>query len=334
MSDLEKLNALAAEAAERGATIKNAEFGQSDSGDVILQASAESADIEVSIPGPMQIAVSDIDFNTAQLSEGAAIDQGLREWTNAYLAALVDDADRQALVQVRKAIDAENLTARSEFRGLGAANFLTINTKTDGINRALLAPSIVATQRGPVLLPILGAARQGNMGIVMSISAGGSFRATGKGVTGEIQVTAGRFDSLHALNAHGRAQTFASAFSLPLALSLPNGRHFSVGRNFTETQTVGQAQVPKAWMEGDAIKMSYCPVALGANPNAARMTFRTALKHIDMPGQEMAWASLRNYNLARLFEAYVAAGDIKDAALKEIFAQALACQIETMLKSI
>ena len=80
--------------------------------------------------------------------------------------------------------------------------------------------------------------------------------------------------------------------------------------------------------------MSYCPVALGGNPRAAQLAFRTALKHLDLTGQDVAWSTLRNYNVSRLFEAYVATGDIKHDGLRKKLAESIACQIETMLKSI
>lgn len=334
MSDLQKLQELTADAAQRGVTFNNVELGRSDAGDLILQTTTSGSAIEISIPEPLHIPISTVNMSTGQLDEKADMDESLRDWVNAYLAALVTDEDRQTLSGIREAIDAENLTANSAFRGLGIANFLTINTKIEALNQALLAPSVVATNKGQVLLPILGAARPGNMGVPLNITAGGSFRATGKDIQDEIRVTAGRFDSMHSLNAHGRVLSFGATFSLPAMLSLQDQRTLVIGRNFNETRTVGQAQVPKAWADGSAIKMSYCPVALGGNPRAAQLAFRTALKHLDLTGQDVAWSTLRNYNVSRLFEAYVATGDIKHDGLRKKLAESIACQIETMLKSI
>ena len=252
MSDLQKLQELTADAAQRGVTFNNVELGRSDAGDLILRTTTSGSAIEISIPEPLHIPISTVNMSTGQLDEKADMDESLRDWVNAYLAALVTDEDRQTLSGIREAIDAENLTANSAFRGLGIANFLTINTKIEALNQALLAPSVVATNKGQVLLPILGAARPGNMGVPLNITAGGSFRATGKDIQDEIRVTAGRFDSMHSLNAHGRVLSFGATFSLPATLSLQDQRTLVIGRNFNETRTVGQAQVPKAWADGSA----------------------------------------------------------------------------------
>lgn len=333
MSDLQKLQELAADAALRGVTIKNVEIDLNDGGQAFLRTTSDNVDIEISIPEALQINIEDIDFNTCQLHETAELDGGLRDWVNAYLAALVEESDRETLVGMRNAINNEHLTAVSAFRGLGLGNFLTINTKPEAINRALLAPSIVATRTGQVLLPILGLARNGT-GHPMTISAGGSFRITGKQVSGELMVSAGRFDSLHALNVHARCLEFQSAFSLPLSLSLPDGGTFSVGRNLTEHVTSGNAVFPRIVVEGNDIKMSYCPIAFGQRPGAAILVFRSAMKHQNLPNNDAIWVNMRKYNMSRTFEAYTATDTIEDAALKEIMASSLACQIETMLKSI
>lgn len=334
MSDLQKLQALTEAAAQRGVTLKNIELGESDTGDLILQTTAQGSTIEASIPEPMHIPLSAIDMSTGQLAETADMDESLRDWTNAYLAALATDEDRQALLELRQAIDAENLNTTSAFRGLGIANFLTIDTKVEALNHALFAPSVIATNKGQVLLPILGVSRPGQMGVPLNISAGGSFRATGKDIQDEIRVTAGRFDSLHALNAHGRVLSFGGSFSLPATLTLQDQRKLMIGRNFNETRMVGKAQVPKAWAEGNVVKMAYCPVALSSNMGGAQVVFRTALKHLDLTGLDIAWSSLRNYNVSRLFEAYVATGDINHDGLRKKLAGSIACQIETALKSI
>lgn len=333
MSDLNKLQELAAQAAEEGATLKNVELARNDEGDLVLQAIDGAADFEVSIPEAMQISVEDIDFETGQLRAGSAIEEPLRGWFNAYLTAMVDDEDRAALVAMRKSIDAENLTASNTFRGLALGNFVTINTKPEAINRALMSSSIVGTQKGAVLVPILGLARAGMMGLSMSMSAGGSFRSTGRAAE-EIRLSAGRFDALHALNAHGQVLDFTTAFSLPAGLQLPNEKTLSIARNFSETQMVGKALVPKAWEDGKVIRMSYCPVGIGGQPRMAREVFRAALKHLDLAGQDMIWGSIRNYNMSRLFQAYVKSNELKDANLRKILSQSIRSQIETMLKSI
>lgn len=333
MSELNKLQELAAQAAEEGATLKNVEIASSDDGKLILKSIDGSADFEISIPEAMLLPADDIDLATAKVRESASIEEPMRSWFNAYLAAMVDGEDRAVLASVRKAIDKSNLTASSTFRGLALANFLTINTKPEALNRSLLSASMIGTASGPKLVPILGLARAGAGGLSLSVSAGGSFRVTGRAAE-EIRVSMGRFDALHALNTQGQVLDFPTAFSLPLSLTLPEKRSISIARNFTESQVVGKMAVPKAWAEGDEIKMSYCPIGLGNQPRAAREVFRAALKPLDIAGLDMVWGLVRNYNMSRLFDAYVASGELEDEKLRKMLSQSTRSQIETMLKSI
>ena len=333
MSDLKKLQELAAQAAEEGATLKNVEIAASDDGTLILKSLDGSADFEISIPEAMMLPVEDIDFSTLTIGESSSIEEPMRGWFNAYLAAMVDEGDRAALALVRKAIDKANLTVSSSFRGLALANFLTINTKPEALNRSLLAPSMIGTATGAKVLPILGLARAGNGPLSLSVSAGGSFRVSGR-ADEEIRVSVGRFDALHALNSQGQPLNFATAFSLPLSLTLPEKRSIHIGRNFSDTQKIGKAIVPKAWAEGDEIRMSYCPIGLASQPRAAREAFRVALKPLNVSGIDMVWGLVRNYNMSRLFDAYVASGELEDENLRKMLSQSIRSQIETMLKSI
>ena len=333
LSDLSKLQDLAAQAANEGATLKNIEIAKTDDGVLMLKSADGKADFEISIPKEMLLDVNDIDFATAQVREDSSIEDPMRGWFNAYLAALVDDDDRAELAKIRKAIDVSNLTASSTYRGLALGNFVTINSKPQSLNRALLSASMIATADGVKLVPVLGLARAGNVGLAMNLSAGGSFRSTGR-AEDEIRVTMGRFDALHALNTQGRLLDFPVAFSLPLTLSLPEERTLTISRNFHENQTVGKSVLPRAWAEGKDIKMSYCPVSMSARPRMAREMFRAALKPIDISGLDMVWGMVRNYNMSRLFDAYVQSGELKDEKLRDLLTQSIRSQIETFLKSI
>ena len=192
---------------------------------------------------------------------------------------------------------------------------------------------MIATADGVKMVPILGLARSGNVGLSMNLSAGGSFRSTGR-AEGEIRVAMGRFDALYALNTQGQVLDFPVAFSLPLSLSLPDKRTLTIARNFHESQTVGKAVVPRVWTEGKDVKMSYCPVSMSARPRMAREMFRAALKPIDISGLDMVWGMVRNYNMSRLFDAYVQSGELKDEKLRDLLTQSIRSQIETFLKSI
>ena len=333
MSDLNKLQELAAQAAEEGVTLKNVEIASSDDGIPILKTVDGAADFEISIPETMLLPAADIDFATAKVGESASVEEPMRAWFNDYLTAMVDDEDRAALALVRKAIDQSKLTVNSVFRGLALANFLTINIKPEALNRSLLSASMVGTASGPKLIPFLGLARAGAGGPSLSVSAGGSFRATGR-AEGEIRVSMGRFDALHALNSQGQVLDFPTAYSLPLSLTLPEKRSITISRNFSESQVIGKLAVPKAWADGDEIKMSYCPLGFSNQPRAAREMFRTALRPLNITGLDMVWGLVRNYNMSRMFDAYVASGELEDENLRKMLSQSLRSQIETMLKSI
>ena len=333
MSNLQKLQELAAQAEQNGATLRNVEIAGIDGKEICLQTVEGETEFEISIPETLKLPVASIDFETGQVSEKAEVPDEFRGWFNEYLSALVSDDDRAALIDLRKSIDEENITASNTFRAVALGNFATINVKPEAINRALLAPSFVATKDGAMLVPILGLARPGNRGLNMSISAGGSFRVAGK-AEGEILVTAGRFDSVHALNAQGRVMEFNTAFSLPMQFKLANGQTFALLRNFNKVKRVGNGLVPNAWIEGDKITMSHSLVGVTGQPRAPRETFRIALKDLDISNQQELWLQIRNYNMSRLFTAYTASRELKNEKLRKMLSASIASQIETMLKSL
>ena len=334
MSDLKKLQELAAQAEQNGATLRNVEIAETDEAEVCLRVSEDATEFEISIPDSMKVPVKAVDFETGQISETAEMPDEQRAWFNAYLSALVDDEDRAALTSLRRSIDEENLTASNTFRTVALGNFVTINAKPAAINQALLSPSFVSTADGPMLVPILGLARPGNKGLAMNISAGGSFRVAGK-ATEEILVTAGRFDALHALNAQGRVLSFATAFALPMKITLPNKQNFSILRNFNDVKRVQNGILPKAWLDGDTITMSHCMVGVRTGkPHIARETFRAAIKELDIPNHLDLWIMIRNYNMSRLFDAYTASRELKNEKLGKMLSASISSQIETMLKSL
>jgi hypothetical protein len=333
LSNLKKLQELAAQAEHNGATLQNVEIAGIDGKEICLQIVEGETEFEISIPETLKLPVTSIDFETGQVSGKAEVPDEFRGWFNEYLSALVSDDDRAALIDLRKSIDAENIAASNTFRAVALGNFATISVKPEAINRALLAPSFVATKDGPMLVPILGLARPGNRGLNMSISAGGSFRVAGK-AEGEILVTAGRFDSLHALNAQGRVMAFNTTFSVPMQFKLVNGQTFVLLRNFNEVKRVGNYLVPNAWIEGDKITMSHSLVGVTGQPGTPRETFRVALKNLDISNQQELWLQIRNYNMSRLFTAYTASRELKSEKLKNMLSASIASQIETMLKSL
>ena len=149
MSDLKKLQELAAQAEQNGATLRNVEIAETDEAGVCLRVSEGATEFEISIPDSMKVPVKAVDFETGQISETAEMPDEQRAWFNAYLSALVDDEDRAALTSLRRSIDEENLTASNTFRAVALGNFVTINAKPAAINQALLSPSFVRPLTAP-----------------------------------------------------------------------------------------------------------------------------------------------------------------------------------------
>lgn len=332
MSNLDQLRALADEAAASGATLKNIQLDEQD-GHLMLPVVDPGASFEVSIPAEMQLPTDKIDMETGVLVEDSGLEAEQHDWFTRYLRALVSEEQRAALVDLRSGIDAAGLHEDETFKGLALNNFITIDTSPAAINRALLSRHLVGTKNGPVLLPVLGAGRHSMEGATLSMSAGGSFRATGK-AEGEVSIVAGRFDALHGTNTFSQLQSFRTAFSIPLALSLPENRQLIVSRALSDTVVVGKTLLPRTAEKDRTITMAYTPVGMSANPAAPREVFRAALKPFNVPRVDEIWSRVKLYNNTRLFKAYVASQSLEHAELRKMLSGSLATQIETALESI
>ena len=195
-----------------GAVFRNVKVEQFDHG-LGLSITKAMADFELSLPADLQLSKDAIDFETGQIKPDFEADAAYKDWVNRYLAALLSPEALDAERAKREAFAALSDEAKEDFAGLGLFNYLNEDTDQETLHRFLLNGQFIGGAEGPILLPILSLAKPGLASAPLQISANKSFRAVGK-AEHEVNIAAGPFDALHALNSLNHVGRFSASFSL------------------------------------------------------------------------------------------------------------------------
>lgn len=332
MSKQELMQTLLEQSEQFGAVFRNVRVEGFDNGFGLVAVNA-NADIEISVPKEMQLSRDAVDMTTGKLKAEADVPAEYRDWVDRYLSVLLNKDRMEAEAAKREFVAAMDEETQETFSGMALGNFLNPATDVETTNQFLLGNQFIGSSAGPVLNPILGLARPGQSALTMQVSANGSFRVVGKAEE-EINVVAGPYDALHALNSMNHAARFNAAFSVPMAVQLAKGGTLRIGRAFHDKQRVQNMSLPRVSRQGEIISLAYIPIGFANQPRAPREIFRQTLKPFDLAGLDELWSRIRSYNLSKLFKAYVRAQALEHAGLKADLSETLTSQIETVLESI